>query len=134
MGGEGGGGARSPISYRGQFSNSSKSGEKGGGGYGCGIKSPNTKIKQIPKMDILYSRYSRKNKKTTKSVTFRLYSKDISFLDYREHKMPIFGICFFVFSKVVCLPWFLALTPVWVNSKINPHSCCIMLTLTCNWR
>ena len=105
-----------------------------GGGYGCGIKSPNTKIKQIPKMDILYSRYSRKNKKTTKSVTFRLYSKDISFLDYREHKMPIFGICFFVFSKVVCLPWFLALTPVWVNSKINPHSCCIMLTLTCNWR
>ena len=35
------------------------------------------KIKQIPKMDILYSRYSRKNKKTTESVIFRLYSKDI---------------------------------------------------------
>ena len=28
-------------------------------------------------MDILYSRYSRKNKKTTESVIFRLYSKDI---------------------------------------------------------
>ena len=35
------------------------------------------KIKQIPKIDILYSRYSRKNKKTTESVIFRLYSKDI---------------------------------------------------------
>ena len=34
------------------------------------------KMKQIPKMDILYSRYSRKNKKTTESVIFRLYSKD----------------------------------------------------------
>ena len=77
-------------------------------------------------MDILYSRYSRKkNKKTTESVIFRLYSKDIArpigwfdnvsdlimslvqrrnitdsvvflvfFLEYREYKMSIFGICF----------------------------------------
>ena len=35
------------------------------------------KMKQIPKIDILYSWYSRKNKKTTESVIFRLYSKDI---------------------------------------------------------
>ena len=35
------------------------------------------KIKQIPKIDILYSWYSRKNKQTTESVIFRLYSKDI---------------------------------------------------------
>ena len=35
------------------------------------------KIKKIPKMDILCFRYSRKNKKTTESVIFRLYSKDI---------------------------------------------------------
>ena len=35
------------------------------------------KMKQIPKMDILYSRYSRKDKKTTESVIFRRYSKDI---------------------------------------------------------
>ena len=35
------------------------------------------KIKQIPKIDILYSRYSRRNKKTTESVILRLYSKDI---------------------------------------------------------
>ena len=33
------------------------------------------KIKQIPKMDILHSRYSRKNKKTTESVIFRLYGQ-----------------------------------------------------------
>ena len=67
-------------------------------------------------MDILYSRYSRKKtKKTTKSVIFRLYSKDIVrpirwfdnvfgtktkqstnlfFLQYREYKMSIFVICF----------------------------------------
>ena len=35
------------------------------------------KMKQIPKIDILYSRYSRKDKKTTESVIFRRYSKDI---------------------------------------------------------
>ena len=46
------------------------------------------KIKQIPKIDILYSLYLRKNKKTTESVIFRLYSKDIvipcSFLNIRN--------------------------------------------------
>ena len=46
------------------------------------------KIKQIPKMDILYSRYSRKNKKTTESVIFRLYSKDIvKPIDYITNKL-----------------------------------------------
>ena len=67
-----------------------------------------SKIGQIPKRDIWYSRsrYSRKNKKT--SEIFCLYCKDIVnfqfflfFLEYREYKMSIFGICFilyFVFS------------------------------------
>ena len=36
------GGRVPPICHRGQFSNSSKSGEKGGGGYDSGIKSRNT--------------------------------------------------------------------------------------------
>ena len=59
------------------------------------------------------------------TVMFRLFSKDIVqpidnifgintkyqtvvflfFLEYREYKMFIFGICF-VFPEVVCLPWF----------------------------
>ena len=49
-------------------------------------------IKQIPKMDILYSRYSRKNKKTTKSVIFRLYSKDIvKPIDYIQTSCAIYN-------------------------------------------
>ena len=58
-------------------------------------------------MDILYSRYSRKNKKTTESVIFRVYSKDIVkpidrsiFLEYREYKMSIFGICFILYYRI----------------------------------
>ena len=35
------------------------------------------KTKQIPRIDIFYSQYSRKNRKTTEPVIFRLYSKDI---------------------------------------------------------
>ena len=63
-----------------------------------------------PKIGILYSRYSRKNKKTTESVIFRLYSKGIVerrsitdsvvfllYLEYREYKMSIFGICFILY-------------------------------------
>ena len=70
------------------------------------------KTKQIPKMNILYSRYSRKNKKTTESVIFRVYSKDIVnwldnifgkktkhhrhhfFLNVENTRCPIFGICY----------------------------------------
>ena len=55
-------------------------------------------------MDILYSRYSRKSKKTTESVTFRLYSKDIvKPIDrsiFREYKMSIFGICFILYYRI----------------------------------
>ena len=43
------------------------------------------KIKQIPKMDFLYSRYSRY------FVVF------LSFLEYREYKMSMFGICFILY-------------------------------------
>ena len=43
----------------------------------CTEKYPKCNIKKLLKMDTLYSRYSRKNKKTTESVIFHLYSKDI---------------------------------------------------------
>ena len=79
------------------------------------------KIKQIPKIDILYYRYSRKNKKTTESVVFRLYSKDIHkdeisptplfscfFMNISRIQDVYFrNLFYFVFSEVVCLLWFL---------------------------
>ena len=48
------------------------------------------KIKQIPKMDILDSRYSRK----TRKQRLRCF---LVFLEYRESKMFIFGICFILY-------------------------------------
>ena len=46
------------------------------------------KKKQISKIDILYSRYSRKTKKTTELVIFRLYSKGIvKPIDYITNKL-----------------------------------------------
>ena len=53
------------------------------------------KIKQIPKMDILDSQYSRKNKKTMESVIFRLYFKDIvqtNRLDYKQAVLYIYKV------------------------------------------
>ena len=45
------------------------------------------KIKQIPKMDILDSRYEKEC----------LYRCFLVFLEYRESKMSIFGICFILY-------------------------------------
>ena len=51
----------------------------------------------------LVSLILKKNKKTTESVIFHLYSKDITnvfgisptlLLEYQEYKMSVFGICF----------------------------------------
>ena len=42
-----------PISHRGQFSNSSKSGEKGEGRYGRGIKSRDTDLVKFHKLVVL---------------------------------------------------------------------------------
>ena len=64
-------------------------------------------MKQIPKIDILYipDIQEKKNKKTTESVIFRLYSKDIVKLGIKTkyHRLRRFLVFFLNIRNTRCL-------------------------------